>query len=335
MSDENQTAEELAEQLAEDIDEEVLEVDVDELTERFEKYIDYNVPPENARETIVRNLASTAGVETNEALGNAGGGTQFMKVEDISVENEGDFIDVEIQVLDLWDNDTDAIAQVGLVNDDTGRIKFKSWSKSDVPLLTEGQSYVLKGVAVDEWQDRPEISLNSRTEIEISDEEYEAPDNTVEMSGTIVKVHDGSGLIRRCSEEDCNRVLENGECPVHGDVDGEFDIRIKAVLDNGEDTTNINLGRELTEKVTGISMEDAKSIASQQLDRELVGVKMAEEIIGQYYRVSGWQNENGVLIAQEAELLEELDMYDVSDLIMRADALSVESTEEEEQVEAE
>lgn len=336
MSDENQTAEELAEQLAEDIDEEVLEVNVDELEERFEKYINYNVPPENARQTIVRNLASTADVEVGEALGNSGsGGNQMMKVEDITVEDEGEFINVEVQVRDIWDNDTDSIGQVGLVNDDTGRIKFKSWAKSDVPLLTEGQSYILSGVAVDEWQDRPEISLNSATEIEISDNEFEAPDNTVERVGNVVKVHDGSGLIRRCSEDDCNRVLESGECSVHGEVDGEFDLRIKAVIDDGSDTLNINLGRELTESVTGMTMEDSKALATQELDRKLVGVKMAEEIIGQYYRVSGWQNENGVLIAQEVELLDELDEYDVSDLIMRTDALTVDSSTEQTETEDE
>jgi hypothetical protein len=59
-------------------------------------------------------------------------------------------------------------------------------------------------------------------------------DNERTMEGALVDIKDGSGLIKRCPDEDCTRVIRNGRCSEHGDVSGEFDLRIKGVLDDGE-----------------------------------------------------------------------------------------------------
>ncbi len=328
----SKTAQELAEKLKEDIDEEVLDVSLDTLEQKFEQYIEYDVSPENARQTIIRNLANEAGVEIGEALGAASSGeNELVKVEDI--EEPEQFVTVELTIADLWDNDTDSISQVGIGNDDTGRIKFVSWAKSELPLLTEGQSYRLENVATSEYKGRINISLNSQTEIEMIDEEFEAPDNTKEFTGTLVKIHDGSGLIRRCPKEDCNRVLQGGECPEHGEVEGEFDLRIRGVLDNGVTTQNINFGRELSESMSGINLEEAKSMAQKALDTDVVGDEMAEVMLGNYYSVSGWENERSFLMVQEVEQSTTVGEDSVTELIVRVDALEndlVESADEQE-----
>lgn len=328
MSNEQDTARELAEKLHDDIDEDVLDVTVDELEERFEQYIDYDVHPDSARSTIVRNLANAEGVEIGEAMGNSsGGGGGLVNVEDITEPDE--FVTVEVTIGDIWDNDTDAISQIGMSHDDTGRIQFKSWAKSEVPILTEGQSYRLESVVTDEWQGKMSIALNSQTEIEMIDKEFEAPDNTKEFTGSLVKIYDNGGLIRRCPKEDCNRVLKGGECPEHGEVDGVFDLRIRGVLDNGYETQSINLGCELVEELSGINLEEAKSMAQDALDTAVVGEEMAKKMLGNYYTASGWENERDFLIVDEASESTEVGENSISELVSRIDALEVENDDED------
>lgn len=334
MSNDKNTAQEEAEKLYDDMDTEVLDVTVDELEDRFEQYIEHDVHPDNARQTIVRNIASSAGVEISEAMGTTSSG-EVVNVEDIDEPDE--FVTVEVTIGDIWDNDTDSISQIGIANDDTGRIKFQSWAKSEVPLLTEGQSYRLTSVATDEWNGRMSISLNSRTEIEMIDEEFEAPDNTKEFTGSLVTIYDGSGLIRRCPTDDCNRVLQGGECAEHGEVEGEFDLRIRGALDNGVDTQSVNFGRELSEKLSGINLEEAKSMAQSALDTDVVGEEMKKDMIGNYYTVSGWENEREFLISSEADEATEVGEDSVTELIAKIDALEPEEldVEAEEDKEAE
>lgn len=319
MSTDNNETQELAEELHDELDSELIDTSVEDLEARFEQYIKYDVEPQSAKQTIVRNLASEAGVQISEAMGKGSGSSEFVKVEDVTEPDE--FVNMNVTISDLWDNDTDSISQVGVAHDDTGRIKFVSWAKSELPLLTEGQSYQLKAVATDEYKGRMSISLNSRTDVKMIDDEFEAPDNTKEFTGTLVKIHDGSGLIRRCPKEDCNRVLQNGECPEHGDVDGKFDLRIRGVLDNGKMTQNVNFGRELSEVITGINLEKAKSMAQSALDTTVVGKEMADEIIGNYYTVSGWENEREFLMVNEVDDANLITSEKVSELVTRMDAL--------------
>lgn len=328
MSENNPTAEELAEDLMEDLTDEV-DVTVDELEERFNNYIEYDVNPESARQTILRNVASAQGMEVSEALSGGGDGIQKVKVEDI--EEEGNFVTLEVEVTELWDNDTDSIAQVGLVHDDTGRIKFKTWDKSEKPLLTEGQSYRLEGVATDSFQNNMEVSVNSRTEVELIDESFEVPDNTESFTGTVVDVRSGSGLIRRCTEEGCTRVLDNGECAEHGSsVEGEFDLRIKAVLDNGTETQDIVVNKELTEKITGLPIQEAEQMAKDALDTDVVGEEMADRILLNYYQVEGWTSDYDDLIVQEIdESLGEDEETSVQELVDRLNSLDAGGFEQE------
>ncbi len=85
----------------------------------------------------------------------------------------------------------------------------------------------------------------------------------------------------------CTRVLQNGRCSEHGDVEGEFDLRIKGVLDDGIETHETIFDQESTEELTGISLEQAQEMAMDALDTEVVVEKMRETVLGRYYRVSG------------------------------------------------
>mgnify|MGYP002762685398 CR=1 FL=1 len=254
----------------------------------------------------------------------SGDGLSEAHVEEI---DEADaFYTVDVQVGELWDDIHESMSQKGIVYDDTDTIVFKAWEKSEKPLLTEGQSYRLKGVAADEYQGNMSISINSQTEIEMIDEEFERPSNREEFVGALVDIQSGSGLIERCTAtEECTRTLNNGKCKEHGDVEGEFDLRIKGVLDNGLETKDIIVGKELTEKISGISIEEAESIAKEALDTDAVTDRIEEEIMMQYYRVEGWKGDETTINVEEAEEYISMDEADIEGLVGRLNSLETTS----------
>src|SRR5699024_11032876 len=90
-----------------------------------------------------------------------------------SINAAEEWIDITAKVVELWEPRSDAIAQVGLVGDETGRIKFTSWAKSDLPTVEEGSVYQLGNVVTDEYQGQFSVKLNRTTTIEEVDDEIE------------------------------------------------------------------------------------------------------------------------------------------------------------------
>ena len=196
-------------------------------------------------------------------------------------------MDLRVELVDLWEPRSDSISQVGLLGDESGTIKFVAFETSDLPELTEGQAYELSNVVTDEYEGSYSVKLNRTTQITEIDEEIEIGDNADTVEGALVDIQSGSGLIKRCPEEDCTRVLQNGRCSEHGQVEGEFDLRIKGVLDDGETVSEVIFDREATEKLTGMSLEGAKDMAMDALDTTVVAEEMGEDVLGRYYRVTG------------------------------------------------
>ncbi|MFC6756724.1 MULTISPECIES: replication factor A [Haloarcula] len=273
-------AEEIHEQFTDQLD-----IDVDDVEERLDTLVnEYKVPASEARRSVVNTYLDEAGMERDQ-LGGGGGGNEQVDLADVDAPEE--WVDVRATVVELWDPRADAVAQVGLLGDETGTIKFTKWSKSDLPELEEGKSYSLRNVVTDEYQGRFSVKLNRTTTIEELDEEIEVGDDSVEVEGALVDIQSGSGLIKRCPEEECTRVLQNGRCSEHGEVEGEFDLRIKGVLDDGQEVTEVIFDEEATEKLTGITLEEAKEMAMDALDTTVVADEMRADILGRYYRVTG------------------------------------------------
>ena len=261
-----------------------LDLSVEEVEERLETLVDeYQVPVSEARRSVTNTYLDDAGMDRDDLMG--GGGNEQKEVADIDTAEE--WIDITAKVVDLWDAQSDAVAQVGLLGDETGTVKFTKWSKSDLSDLEEGNVYSLRNVVTDEYQGRFSVKLNRTTTIEELDEAIEVGDDNVEVEGALVDIQSGSGLIKRCPEEDCTRVLQNGRCSEHGEVEGEFDLRIKGVLDDGEEVTEVIFDEEATEKLTGITLEEAKEMAMDALDTTVVADEMRADILGRYYRVTG------------------------------------------------
>ena len=77
----------------------------------------------------------------------------------------------------------------------------------------------------------------------------------------------------------CTRVVTGGECSEHGAVDGEFDLRIKAVIDDGHTAQECLFTRGITEEVTGIDLEEAKELAADALDFTVVSDRFTNLLI--------------------------------------------------------
>jgi ssDNA-binding replication factor A large subunit len=260
-----------------------LDVSVEDVEQRLETLVeDYQVPIDEARRSVTNTYLDEAGMDRDELVG---GGNDVKRISDIDTAEE--WIDLTAKVVDLWDARSDAVAQVGLLGDETGTIKFTKWSKSDLQGLDEGAVYELRNVVTDEYQGRYSVKLNRTTTIEERDEDIEVGDDAVEAEGALVDIQSGSGLIKRCPEEDCTRVLQNGRCSEHGEVEGEFDLRIKGVLDDGEDVHEVIFDQEATEDVADITLETAQEMAMDALDTSVVADEIREKTLGYYYRVSG------------------------------------------------
>jgi replication factor A1 len=271
-------ASEIHEQFADHLD-----VTVEEVAERLDTLVnEYKVPVSEARRSVTNTYLDEAGMDREEI---SGGGNDRVQVADIDAPEQ--WVDLTAKVVDLWDATSDAVAQVGLLGDETGTVKFTKWSKSDLPSLEEGAVYDLRNVVTDEYQGRFSVKLNRTTVIEELDEDIEVGDDAVEVEGALVDIQSGSGLIKRCPQEDCTRVLQNGRCSEHGEVEGEFDLRIKGVLDDGTDVHEVIFDKEATEALTGIGLEQAKEMAMDALDTTVVADEMREKTLGRYYRVVG------------------------------------------------
>jgi len=296
MSDLRTHAAEIAEQFSDHID-----VSEDDVAERLETLVEeYRVPVDEARRSVTNSYLDEAGIERDDISG--GGDSQQAQVADI--EEDEQWVDLRVKVADLWEPGHESIAQVGLLGDESGTIKFVAFETSDLPELEEGACYALSNVVTDEYEGRYSVKLNRTTTITEIDEEIEVGDDATEVEGALVDMQSGSGLIKRCPEPDCTRVLQNGRCSEHGNVEGEFDLRIKGVVDDGREVHEVIFDRETTEELTGISLEEAKDMAMDALDTEVVADEIRADVLGSYYRVRG-PTFGRYLLADEFERLAE------------------------------
>ena len=266
-----------------------VDIDSDDVEQRVDALVnEYKVPKEEARRSVVSYLLDEHDIDREAFYDQTNDeGNDLVGCGDIDEEEQ--WIDVRAEVAQLWEPNSDSIAQVGLLGDETGRIKFVSWATSDLPELEEGAAYSLSNVVTDEYEGRYSVKLNRTTEIERLDEEIEADDGSepVTREGALVAIRPGSGLIKRCPEEGCTRVLNDGRCSEHGAVDGEFDMRIKGALDDGHTVKSIIFDAEATEAVTGWTLEEATDAAMDALDPGVVADEFRSLLVGRYYEIEG------------------------------------------------
>ena len=216
------------------------------------------------------------------------------------INEPGKWVDLRVKVAQLWETNSEAISQSGLLGDETGSIKFVKWVKADLPDLEEGKSYRLKNLVTDEFQGRFSVKMNRTSQIEPLDVDVEIGSIAAEFSGALVDVQKGSGLIKRCPV--CKRSLAKGVCSEHGKVDGTYDLRIKAVLDDGRKVQDLLVNRETTERLLNLTLEEAKQMAMEALDHEVVRSLIESKLMGRYYSVTGPRIDRYLLVESITEL---------------------------------
>jgi replication factor A1 len=205
---------------------------------------------------------------------------------------------VRAKVVQEWDASHERMLQSGLLGDETGTIKYVIWKEPGREKLAVGGVYNIFYAQVDEFNGRLSLNLNGAT---ILQEEADIPVSGGEgvFSGAIVHVAPGSGIIKRCPVEGCNRALSRQNyCPVH-EIQPKFvyDLRIKGWLDDGEKTHSILLQRDAVESLTGINLAAAQEIAENNpLGMDEVFLQMRDKVLGRYITCKGREIDNRVLV---------------------------------------
>jgi replication factor A1 len=233
------------------------------------------------------------------------------QIKIVEIDEPGRWVDLKIKVVQLWETNSDSISQSGLVGDETGSIKFVKWVKADLPNMEEGKSYYLKNLVTDEFQGRFSVKLNRTSQIEPLETDIEVGSQAAEFSGALVDVQKGSGLIKRCPI--CKRSLAKGICSEHGKVEGTYDLRIKAVMDDGRRVQDVLINRETTERLVDLTLEDAKQMAMEALDHEVVRGMIENRLMGRYFIVTGPRVDRYILVEtiNEAPSVAEEDANDL------------------------
>ncbi len=297
---------ELAQEISARFNELGVEIPIGEIEERLDKMINkFKVPKEEARRSVVNYFLKSYNINRNEFYT----GQSDSPVENISGATEdGKWLGVRGKVIQLWDNSHESISQVGLIGDETGTIKFTVWESANAPLVEENKSYLFKNVVVNEWNGKFQLNVNKTSSIESIDDDIEVGNATVGFSGAMVDIQSGSGLIKRCPE--CNRALTKGACMEHGKVDGVYDLRIKAVMDDGVSVQDAILKRDQVEDITGMTLESAIALAADALDQGVVLEQMKGSLVGRYYRIKGVRIDRYLLV----ESIESVFSYEQSEL---------------------
>ena len=275
-----------------------VEVPVFEIENRLDALInEFKVPADEAKRSVT-NYFLKQHRGPREWSGTSSEGA-YARISD--VKDQERWLNLKVKVVQLWEPNSPSIAQVGLLGDESGTIKFTSWANAQLPLLEEGKSYAIRNVVTKLWQGRFSVSFNKMTEIAPLDEEVTVVRAEEQLTGVIIDIQSGSGLIKRCP--DCGRLVIKGSCPEHGKVESIYDLRIKAVLDDGNEVHDILFNCDLTEKLTGITLETAKDMAIDALDQNVVSDTITDMIVGRYYSIRGTKTPRWILVTGFEELL--------------------------------
>ncbi len=207
---------------------------------------------------------------------------------------------VHVKMVQEWEARSERILQTGLVGDPTGTIKFTIWKEEGKEPLTSDTVYDIYYATVDEYNGRLSLVLNSGTVV--PDEEAErsmsGPEgrSTRARSSTSARARDWSSAARSRDATASSR----GRTTVRiHEIQPEFryDLRIKAVLDDGVTTKNILMQRETTEAAAGLTLDEAVEVAENSpLGMDEVFLRVQSAVMGRYLDCRGRDMDTTVLV---------------------------------------
>jgi replication factor A1 len=116
---------------------------------------EFGVPPGEAERAVLQDLSREFGIQGLTS----GSGEQ----KTLAGVMPGDWVTVEGKVVALTSPPSPAIAQSGIIADDSGAMRFVVWAKAQAPRVTGGKWYRLESAVVDEFRGVPNLKIHSGT----------------------------------------------------------------------------------------------------------------------------------------------------------------------------
>tara|TARA_B100001113_G_scaffold3828_1_gene3342 strand:- start:20949 stop:22634 length:1686 start_codon:yes stop_codon:yes gene_type:complete len=238
-------------------------------------------------------------------------------------------VEIILQVVD-WNSRSftsktgeERVVRSGEVQDPSGRCRLTSWGEVDI----EAGSFIrIKRARVQAWQGSPDLVIDQLDQVEILTEapfgpidasnhwvEEDLDDLTsggsrrgISTTGRIVSLRSDSGIILRCTQEGCRRVLRDGVCGIHGEDVGEEDLRMMMVVDSGVSNASLLVSRAPTEALIGMNLDDVRKEISSN-GKEAFHSSLKDRFLGHRVRVMGRSinDDRGCMIqADEVQIME-------------------------------
>ncbi len=254
------------------------------------------------------NMGSRSSLEKieDDEVGSCGEETQYCEIGSLregmrKLEVVARVLSVERKTVST-DHDEEKELFSGLMADETGKVQYTAWDDFG---LSEGDAVRVKRAYVKSWKGAPQLTFGESSQVDILDEDElpsaeELDRNStmtiselakrggavdVHVDAVMIDVKTSSGLIFRCPE--CSRVLQKGACRVHGKVDGDADLRIKGILDDGTGALTVIMNREVTEGLLGYDLDDAMEKARDKMNQHVIREELEEKLIAQPLTVLG------------------------------------------------
>lgn len=214
----------------------------------------------------------------------------------------------------------------GQIADPSGKCRMSAWeelpiSESDLPVTIK-----VKGVRVRAWQGIPDITVDNASQVEILkstpwDDSIDLSNHVVEVpltelvngssrvgistQGIVASVREDCGIIMRCTQ--CRRVLRDGNCSQHGDDEGNQDVRLRLVIDDGTSTASLLINKEASLNLLNMTEDKIKSEIDSDGQMEFVQ-RLRGKLLGQLVTASGRtivDEQGAMLLADKAEIIEQ------------------------------
>jgi len=190
----------------------------------------------------------------------------------------------------------------GTLADESGSVTFTAWNDFS---LTAGEIVTIKGGYIKVWRGIMQFNFDQNAEVEkVQDDNIPSLEELTKVDtyplravvdqmniqrakcqGTIINVRPGSGLIFRCPE--CNKLLKENSCLVHGEQEGVADLRIKATLDDGTGCLTVMMNKGLTEELLGTGLDAYLEMAKDSMDTSVVFDDVEKKLLDLNLAVTG------------------------------------------------
>jgi replication factor A1 len=145
---------------------------------------EFGVPPGEAERAVLQDLSREFGIQ-----GLTAGSGEQKTLADVM---PGDWVTIEGKVVALTSPQSPAIAQSGIIADDSGAMRFVVWAKAQAARFTLGNWYRLESAVGDEFRGVPSLKIHSGTVVH----EIEHDGALIPMVIPVTDLHPGVGSVR-------------------------------------------------------------------------------------------------------------------------------------------